>query len=196
MRASQKRTASVSSAEIGELVMDKLKKVDQVAYVRFASVYRQFKDIDTFMAELNKLLAGELTAIDQYFIHSRMYQDWGYNKLFERISHESDEEKQHAAWIIERILFLEGTPEMTLREPLNVGKTVPDMLKNDLQLEYNVVKNLKAAIKLCELEQDYQTREMLEKQLDDTEVDHAYWLEKQLRLIDQIGLQNYLQSQM
>jgi bacterioferritin len=148
------------------------------------------------IAELNKLLAGELTAIDQYFIHSRMYQDWGYNKLFERISHESDEEKQHAAWIIERILFLEGTPEMTLREPLNVGKTVPDMLKNDLQLEYNVVKNLKAAIKLCELEQDYQTREMLEKQLDDTEVDHAYWLEKQLRLIDQIGLQNYLQSQM
>jgi bacterioferritin len=145
------------------------------------------------IAELNKLLAGELTAIDQYFIHSRMYQDWGYNKLFERISHESDEEKQHAAWIIERILFLEGTPEMTLREPLNVGKTVPDMLKNDLQLEYNVVKNLKAAIKLCELEQDYQTREMLEKQLDDTEVDHAYWLEKQLRLIDQIGLQNYLQ---
>ena len=125
------------------------------------------------IAELNKLLAGELTAIDQYFIHSRMYQDWGYNKLFERISHESDEEKQHAAWIIERILFLEGTPEMTLREPLNVGKTVPDMLKNDLQLEYNVVKNLKAAIKLCELEQDYQTREMLEKQLDDTEVDHA-----------------------
>ena len=148
------------------------------------------------IAELNKLLAGELTAIDQYFIHSRMYQDWGYNKLFERISHESDEEKQHAAWIIERILFLEGTPEMTLREPLNVGKTVPDMLKNDLQLEYNVVKNLKAAIKLCELEQDYQTREMLEKQLDDTEVDHAYWLEKQLRLIDQIGLPNYLQSQM
>lgn len=147
------------------------------------------------IAELNKLLAGELTAIDQYFIHSRMYQDWGYNKLFERISHESDEEKQHAAWIIERILFLEGTPEMTLREPLNVGKTVLDMLKNDLQLEYNVVKSLKAAIKLCEAEQDYQTREMLEKQLDDTEVDHAYWLEKQLRLIDQIGLQNYLQSQ-
>ncbi|MDD2342054.1 MAG: bacterioferritin [Tolumonas sp.] len=147
------------------------------------------------IAELNKLLAGELTAIDQYFIHSRMYQDWGYNKLFERISHESDEEKQHAAWIIERILFLEGTPEMTLREPLNVGKTVPDMLKSDLQLEYSVVKNLKAAIKLCEAEQDYQTREMLEKQLDDTEVDHAYWLEKQLRLIDQIGLPNYLQSQ-
>lgn len=147
------------------------------------------------IAELNKLLAGELTAIDQYFIHSRMYQDWGYNKLYERISHESDEEKQHAAWIIERILFLEGTPEMTLREPLNVGKTVLDMLKNDLQLEYNVVKSLKAAIKLCEVEQDYQTREMLEKQLDDTEVDHAYWLEKQLRLIDQIGLQNYLQSQ-
>ena len=147
------------------------------------------------IAELNKLLAGELTAIDQYFIHSRMYQDWGYSKLFERISHESEEEKQHASWIIERILFLEGIPEMSLREPLHIGKTVPEMLQNDLELEYSVVKNLKAAIKLCEAEQDYQTREMLEKQLDDTENDHAYWLEKQLRLIDQIGLQNYLQSQ-
>ena len=147
------------------------------------------------IAELNKLLAGELTAIDQYFIHSRMYQDWGYSKLFERISHESDEEKQHASWIIERILFLEGIPEMSLREPLHIGKTVPEMLQNDLELEYSVVKNLKVAIKLCEAEQDYQTREMLEKQLDDTENDHAYWLEKQLRLIDQIGLQNYLQSQ-
>ncbi len=124
-----------------------------------------------------------------------MYQDWGYSKLFERISHESDEEKQHASWIIERILFLEGIPEMSLREPLHIGKTVPEMLQNDLELEYSVVKNLKAAIKLCEAEQDYQTREMLEKQLDDTENDHAYWLEKQLRLIDQIGLQNYLQSQ-
>ncbi len=148
------------------------------------------------IAELNKLLAGELTAIDQYFIHSRMYQDWGYSKLFERISHESDEEKQHASWIIERILFLEGIPEMTLREPLHIGKSVPEMLQNDLELEYSVVKNLKAAIRLCEDEQDYQTREMLEKQLDDTENDHAYWLEKQLRLIDQIGLQNYLQAQM
>ena len=147
------------------------------------------------IAELNKLLAGELTAVDQYFIHSRMYQDWGYSKLFERISHESEEEKQHASWIIERILFLEGIPEMSLREPLHIGKTVPEMLQNDLELEYSVVKNLKAAIKLCEAEQDYQTREMLEKQLDDTENDHAYWLEKQLRLIDQIGLQNYLQSQ-
>lgn len=147
------------------------------------------------IAELKKLLAGELTAIDQYFIHSRMYQDWGYSKLFERISHESEEEKQHASWIIERILFLEGIPEMSLREPLHIGKTVPEMLQNDLELEYSVVKNLKAAIKLCEAEQDYQTREMLEKQLDDTENDHAYWLEKQLRLIDQIGLQNYLQSQ-
>ena len=115
------------------------------------------------------MLAGELTAIDQYFIHSRMYQDWGYSKLFERISHESEEEKQHASWIIERILFLEGIPEMSLREPLHIGKTVPEMLQNDLELEYSVVKNLKAAIKLCEAEQDYQTREMLEKQLDDTE---------------------------
>lgn len=151
---------------------------------------------DIIIAELNKLLAGELTAIDQYFIHSRMYEDWGYGKLHERISHESDEEKEHASWIIERILFLEGIPEMTIREPLRIGKSVPEMLQNDLELEYSVVKNLKTAIKLCEDEQDFQTREMLEKQLSDTEIDHAYWLEKQLRLIDQIGLQNYLQSQM
>ena len=90
------------------------------------------------IAELNKLLAGELTAIDQYFIHSRMYQDWGYSKLFERISHESEEEKQHASWIIERILFLEGIPEMSLREPLHIGKTVPEMLQNDLELQLRV----------------------------------------------------------
>ncbi len=148
------------------------------------------------IAELNKLLAGELSAIDQYFIHSEMYEDWGYSKLYERISHESDEEKGHAAAIIKRILFLGGTPVMTVREALRIGKDVPEMLKNDLALEYDVVASLKAAIKLCEQEQDYQTREILEKQLDDTEIDHAYWLEKQLRLIDQIGLQNYLQSQM
>ena len=148
------------------------------------------------IAELNKLLAGELTAIDQYFIHSRMYQDWGYSKLFERISHESEEEKQHASWIIERILFLEGIPEMSLRGPLHNGKTVPEMLQNDLQLEYDVATALKNAIKLCEQEQDYQTREILEKLLEDTEDDHAYWLEKQLGLIKMLGLPNYLQSQM
>lgn len=148
------------------------------------------------IAALNRLLAGELSAMDQYFIHSEMYQDWGLSKLHERIAHEFDDEKGHAKALIERILFLEGTPDLTTRDPIQVGKDVPEMLKNDLQLEYEVVNALRDAIRLCEQKQDYQTREILEQLLDDTEDDHAYWLEKQLRLIDLIGLPNYLQSQM
>ncbi|WP_416885148.1 bacterioferritin, partial [Marinospirillum sp.] len=110
------------------------------------------------IAALNKLLAGELTAMDQYFIHSRMYQDWGLNKLFERIDHEFDDEKGHAAALIERILFLEGTPDLVTREPIKVGKDVKEMLENDLALEYAVVRDLKEVMALCEKEQDYQTR--------------------------------------
>ncbi len=145
---------------------------------------------------LNKLLAGELTAMDQYFVHSRMYEDWGLSKLYERIGHEMEDETGHADQMIKRILFLEGTPNLSKREPLNIGSTVPEMLKSDLDIEYSVVKNLKAAIALCEAEQDYETRAMLVKQLEDTEEDHAYWLEKQLGLIDKIGLPNYLQAMM
>lgn len=145
---------------------------------------------------LNGLLALELAAMDQYFIHSRMYDDWGLQKLFERIDHEFDDEKGHAAALIERMLFLEGTPDMTKRDGFKVGTDVPSMLESDLRVEYEVGDKLKAAIKVCEEEQDYVSREILEKLLDDTEVDHAYWLEKQLGLIQKIGLQNYLQSQM
>lgn len=145
---------------------------------------------------LNKLLAGELAAMDQYFIHSEMYADWGFNKLYERIAHEFDDEKGHAKLMIERILFLGGTPDLVTREPIHVGKTVPEMLQNDLNTEYQVAHNLKQVIALCEQEQDYQTREMLRQQLADTEEDHAYWLEKQLGLINRVGLQSYLQSQM
>ncbi len=144
---------------------------------------------------LNGLLALELTAMDQYFIHSRMYDDWGLSKLFERIDHEFDDEKGHASALIERILFLEGTPDMVTREPLKIGKTVPEMLKSDLDVEYKVGDELKKAIALCEKESDFQTRRVLQQLLEDTEVDHAYWLEKQLGLIDKMGLENYLQSQ-
>ena len=145
---------------------------------------------------MNDLLAGELAAMDQYFIHSRMYDDWGFTKLHERIAHEFEDEKAHAAALIERILFLEGTPDLSTREPIKVGKDVPGMLKNDLDLEYAVVDALRDAIKLCEQERDYQSRTILEAMLKDTEIDHAYWLEKQLGLIDRVGLENYLQSQM
>ena len=145
---------------------------------------------------LNSLLAGELAAMDQYFIHSRMYDDWGLSKLYDRIGHEMEDETGHADQMIKRILFLEGTPNMVKRDALNIGSTVPEMLKSDLDLEYSVVKNLKAAIALCETERDYETRAMLVRQLEDTEEDHAYWLEKQLGLIDKIGLENYLQAMM
>lgn len=145
---------------------------------------------------LNTLLQEELTAADQYFIHSRMYEDWGFSKLHERISHEMEEELEHASALIERILFLEGTPQMGPRHALDIGSTVPEMLKSDLNYEYRVADGLRDVIKLCEKEGDYQTREILEKLLEDTEVDHMYWLEIQLRLIEKIGLENYLQSQM
>jgi bacterioferritin len=145
---------------------------------------------------LNKLLAGELTAIDQYFIHSRMYHDWGLLKLHERIAHEKDDETMHAEALINRILFLEGTPDLSTRAPMKIGRNVPEMLQLDLDLEMGVVAALKEAIEFCESAQDYQTREILAQLLEDTEEDHTYWLEKQLGLIDKIGLQNYLQSQM
>ncbi len=145
---------------------------------------------------LNKLLAGELTAIDQYFTHSRMYQNWGLNKLYERIEHERTDEVGHAEALIKRILFLEGTPNLAVREPLKIGQDTPAMLKSDLALELGVIAALKGAIAYCETARDFQTREILEKMLEDTEEDHAHWLEKQLWLIEKTGLQNYLQSQM
>ena len=151
------------------------------------------KDI---IAALNGLLACELAAMDQYFIHSRMYHDWGLNKLHERIAHEFDDEKGHAEQIINRILFLEGTPDMVTRDAINIGSDVPAMLSSDLDIEYKVAKDLKNAIALCESESDFVTRDMLTTLLDDTEMDHAYWLEQQLGLIEKVGLQNYLQSQM
>ena len=145
---------------------------------------------------LNDLLAGELSSMDQYFIHSRMYEDWGFQKLFERIDHEFDDEKGHASLIIQRILFLGGTPNMVARAPLNIGKDVPSMLQSDLDLELKVIVDLRNVMALCEQVRDYQTRDMLQVLLDDTENDHTHWLEQQVGLIDKIGLQNYLQSQM
>lgn len=144
---------------------------------------------------LKQLLAGELAARDQYFAHSRLCADWGLEKLAEHYEHEREEESGHADAIIQRLLFLDSMPDLNQQDQINLGTDVVSMLKNDLQLEYQVQAALKAAIKICETEQDYVTREMLRVQLSDTEEDHAYWLEKQLGLIDKIGLQNYLQSQ-
>lgn len=154
------------------------------------------KGNDDIIAALNTLLACELAAMDQYFIHSRMYHDWGLTKLFERIAHEFDDEKGHAEELINRILFLEGTPDMVTRDAIHIGKDVPAMLRSDLDIEYKVANDLKETIALCEKERDFVTRDMLAKLLEDTEMDHAYWLEQQLGLIDKLGLENYLQSQM
>jgi bacterioferritin len=145
---------------------------------------------------LNQLLTGELSASDQYLIHGEMVSDLGMPQLAAHMLHESEHEHLHAKLIIQRILFLEGTPNVAKRDALNIGKNVKQMLENDLALEYQVVKNLKNAIDACEKAEDFVTRDMLVQQLEDTEMDHAYWLEKQLKLISLIGLENYQQSQM
>lgn len=145
---------------------------------------------------LNKMLAYEMTASDQYFVHAHVYDDMGLPHLYERIYHEHQEELQHAKVLIERIIFLEGTPDLGERLPANTSRDVAKMLQHDLDMEMTVVGELKQLIALCEKEKDYVTREKLLPLLDDTEEDHVHWLEQQLRLIGMVGLQNYLQSQM
>jgi len=145
---------------------------------------------------LNKQLTLELTSMDQYLAHSKMYEDWGINKLHEKLAHEYEEELGHAKLLIERILFLEGIPDTASREALMIGDGVEQMLRNDLAAENTVAASLKNIIEVCEQERDYVTREILETLLDDTEMDHIYWLEQHIGLIDKIGLQNYIQSQM
>ena len=150
----------------------------------------------TVITALNKLLTHEMSAADQYFIHSRMYQDFGLEELYERINHEHEEELEHAAKIIERVLFLEGTPDVASRDKLKIGKDVPSMIKNDLAYEVFVRNELVKVIALCEKEGDYVTRQMLLGLLEDTEEDHLYWCEKKLGLIEKMGLHNYIQSKM
>ena len=144
---------------------------------------------------LNFLLRGELAARDQYFLHSRRYEDLGLHELYARINHEMEEETEHADALLRRILFLEGEPDMR-PEAFEPGKTLEEMLQKDLDTEYAVRKHLADGIGLCERHADYVSREMLLVQLKDTEEDHAYWLEKQLRLIRMIGVERYQQSQM
>jgi len=146
--------------------------------------------------QLQTLLESELSAFDQYFIHARMYADWGLTALDERITHEAEEERLHAQLLIDRILFLEAVPNLSKRTDLNIGSDVPSMLKSDLEYEYLVADKLKVAIAVCEQESDFQSRQILLKLLEDTEEDHMYWLEQQLGLINKIGVENYIQRQM
>ena len=142
-----------------------------------------------------ELLRGELAARDQYFVHSRTYEDLGFIKLYTRLDHEMQEETQHADALLRRILMLGGRPDMR-PNPFTPGETVPEMLQKDLATEYEVRAALREGMALCESVGDYVSRDILLVQLRGTEEDHAYWLEKQIGLIDMMGLQNYLQAQM
>lgn len=144
--------------------------------------------------KLNELLTHELTAMDIYFLHSRIYQDKGLSALYERINHEMSDETIHASLLMERILFLEGTPTLGARLPYKLSTDVKEMIEVELKYEYDVCDQLKQLIPLCEKERDFGTRDILMKLLSDTEEDHINWLEIQLKLISSIGIDRYLQS--
>ena len=143
---------------------------------------------------LNEILTGELTAINQYFIHAKMCENWGYHRLAKKVRDESIGEMKHADEIIERVLFLEGVPNMQRLEKVRVGETVHEQLKLDLKLEEVAVPRLNKAIEQAVGVGDNTTRELLEEILV-SEEEHVDWLEAQLNLIKQVGEQNYLAQQ-
>ena len=145
------------------------------------------------IAYLNKALVNELTAINQYFLHSKMYKNWGLKKLAEHEYHESIDEMKHADKLIDRILFLEGLPNLQDLRKLLIGENVEEILRCDLKLEIDALPLLKEAIAHCESVADYVSRELFEAILA-SEEEHIDWLETQLQLISQMGLQNYIQS--
>ena len=149
----------------------------------------------TVIQHLNKILGNELVAINQYFLHARMYEDWGLKKLGAHEYRESIDEMKHADKLIKRILFLEGAPNLADRMRLRIAGTVFEGLKNDLALEIEGRKILVDGVKQCEAAGDYVSRELLVELLEDTET-HIDFLETQISLTGSLGEQNYLQSAM
>ena len=143
---------------------------------------------------LNDVLTGELTAINQYFIHAKMCGDWGYEKLHKKVRHESIDEMKHAEALMERILYLGGIPNVQRLGKINVGETVEEQLKLDLALENEAVPRLRDGINVCVRDNDFGSRALWEDILV-SEEEHIDWLEAQLELIDQIGINNYLSQQ-
>ena len=144
---------------------------------------------------LVQVLGNELVAINQYFLHAKLYQVWGLKELYEHEYHESIDEMKHADKLTERILFLEGLPNLQDLGKLLIGENTEEMLRCDLKLEMIAHQDLKDAVAYCESVGDYVSRELFEDILE-SEEEHIDWLETQLGLIDKVGIQNYLQSQM
>ncbi len=144
---------------------------------------------------LNQALENELTAINQYFLHARMYKNWGFEKLNEKEYHESIDEMKHADMLIERILFLEGLPNLQNIGKILIGENPQEMLACDLKLELIAIPLLREAIIYCESVSDFISRDLFTHILD-SEEEHVDWIETQLELITKVGIENYLQSQM
>ncbi|WPD74509.1 bacterioferritin [Dickeya fangzhongdai] len=147
------------------------------------------------ITHLNKLLGNELVAINQYFLHARMFKNWGLKRLNDHEYHESIDEMRHADRYIERILFLEGVPNLQDLGKLNIGEDIEEMLRSDLALELEGARDLREAISYADSVRDYVSRDLMIDVLADEE-EHIDWLETELELIARLGIQNYLQTQL